>query len=158
MRYLLMILLLAGCSSKVSVEKRMDKFCRSVWDNERLTLVGYKETQEFGYNAFTALFVSYKHIGIDEARRMIMALKIKLEAAVEQDYQFVIGIEYKEMGSPFMPADYMGKVVLKKDKIRFYVCDQAPDKFKLIFEEEVEHAFGHAFGYPAKEGFAPFSH
>ena len=147
-----------SCSPQLSLSRSLAKFSETAWNKERLRPLGYKVEED---GRIVALYSSYKHIGLDEARRMIVSLRLKLQDALKdtfEDAPLTLGIEYKEEDGSFMSAEYVGKVVYKEGKNRYYVWDKSQEAYVKVFEEEAESAFGKVLGYPAPEGSAPFWH
>lgn len=144
----LVFLLFFSCSGPKTFSDYIVKFQKVAQQKEGLVLQGIKEDEK------AALFASPKHVGIDEARRLLIWAVYTFRAM--RDYEpLIFGIQFKEADGTLVKEGFIAEVTLKQDKIHYYILENGARV--RIFVEEYEEAFPKAFGEPPLEGFRPFS-
>lgn len=158
--YTLVNSLLVSCSSHLTYSKQVDQFSTVVQERDGLKLSGYKVEEK----KITALFISAKHVGVDEARRNMVGLVRRLNASLRlpeeecfDQENLNLKILFQESDKSFVIEGFIAQVMLKRNKLLFYIWDQKTESLIKVYQEDFDESFGKAYGYQAKEGFRPFS-
>lgn len=154
----LLLFAFTGCSTAKTFPEAAKGFAKTAWEKERLCLEG---TIDGAPGKAAVLFRSDKHVGVDEARRMSLALtKRFLEYLKKTDLadftpeNIVVGIQFKERDGSLIGDNFIAEATVRKGKIHYYLFDKVR---KEILVEEFEAAFGKSFGYLSPHEVRPFS-
>lgn len=153
-------LILSSCAMPETTESGIKGYSRLIWDSERLTFEGYRTGYE---GELILLYSSDKRIGVDEARRLLVASVARLLDRLNEDAPFpyrvediTFGIQFKDEEGKFVEEGYVAEATLRDEELSYYVWDAEQKKRVKVFKEYFTEAYGRAFGRGLGKGVAPF--
>ena len=149
------LFLLTGCTAVPQTFPAYSAhFEKSPLNRERLQLEG---TIDDAGGQAAVLFRSDKHVGVDEARRLLVATTTRFlrETSALDEHSLTLGIQFKEVDGTLVGDGFIAEVTLRRGRIHYYLFQGSR---KQILVENYDDAFAKAFGTTVPEGcFRPFS-
>lgn len=149
--------MLLACHHTQTNSEKVSDYAKVAFECEGVVLKGFRVDEK----SVMCLFVSHKHAGLDEARRVMVGLTRRLLTHLHCDEikeeNLTLKILFQELDETPVIEGYISEVLLRKNRLQFFIWDSINHGAKRIFQEDFEDSFGHAYGYEARNGFRPFS-
>lgn len=131
-----LVFMLFSCTSELSVTKKLESLSQLAFKQGGLYVSKYEVDEE----GFLIYFLSSKHVDIYESRRMMLALFYHVEDLGLSEQRKLISLSFEE------EEGYISEVILRRDRLYFYVYDDMKKCSVMVYEEPLEGAFDRSFG------------